>query len=186
MPERIREAIPKILAPAYRRFVLKAPGELERSIGVTLVHLTWIELCEQIKLAGVVADPTSIDAILNNPEDLLDRHLRLTTVKCQTAELLMKLQIVQNALRCAARPANSSDNPLPSHPALPALPSPLSPGEVQTLSSPLPPGKSQTLSSSLPPGEGHGEGSRQAENSPLPLQITQCHADPKNGNPNPR
>jgi len=37
LPERIREAVPRILAPAYRRFVLDAPGELERSIGLTLM-----------------------------------------------------------------------------------------------------------------------------------------------------
>ena len=95
----IRQAVPQILAPAYRRFVLEAPGELERSVGLTLVHLMWLELCDQIQLAAVVGDPSGLDALLKNPEDMIDRHLRLAAVKCQTAELLMKLRVVTEALQ---------------------------------------------------------------------------------------
>ena len=113
LPKNIREAVPKILAPAYRRFVLEAPGELERSIGITLVHLTWLELCDQIQLAVAASDPTSLDAILKNPEDMLDRHLRLATVKCQTAELLLKLQVVQNALNRSPPQTPVLASPLP-------------------------------------------------------------------------
>ena len=120
LPQQVREAVPRILAPAYRRFVLEAPGEMERSIGLTLVHLTWLEICNQVKLAE--ADPDSLEAILNNPDDLLDRHLRLTTVKCQTAELLLKIQVVQNALERSG----SSPGVANSVPTLPALPPPTS------------------------------------------------------------
>lgn len=98
LPPNIRQAVPRILAPAYRRFVLDAPGELERSIGLTLVHLMWLELCDQIQLAMVAGNPAGLDAILKNPEDMIERHLRLTTVKCQTAELLLKLRVVTEAL----------------------------------------------------------------------------------------
>jgi hypothetical protein len=93
MPQEIRLAVSRILAPAYRRFVLDAPGELERSIGLTLVHLMWIEVCDQVKMAVVGADPNSLDAVLSSPDDMIERHLRLATVKCQTAELLLKLRV---------------------------------------------------------------------------------------------
>jgi hypothetical protein len=112
LPQQVREAVPIILAPAYRRFVLEAPGELERSIGLTLVHLTWLELRNQIELA-VASDPNSFEAMLKNPEDMLDRHLRLATAKCQAAELLLKVQLVQNALQRSG-----------TSPALPPLPRP--------------------------------------------------------------
>jgi hypothetical protein len=98
MPENIRQTVSRLLAPAYRRFVLDAPGELERSMGLTLVHLMWLEVCDQAKMAVVGADPQSLDAVLNSPEDMLDRHLRLTAVKCQTAELLMKLRMLGDML----------------------------------------------------------------------------------------
>jgi hypothetical protein len=98
LPEEIRQTVPRILTPAYRRFVIDAHGELERSIGLTLVHLMWLEVCDQIHLAIVTADPTSLDAILKDPEDMIDRHLNLVTAKCQTAELLVKLRLVTEAL----------------------------------------------------------------------------------------
>jgi hypothetical protein len=158
IPEAIREAVPRIIAPAYRRFVLEARDELERTVGLTLVHFTWLELCEQVKLAVAAADPTSLDAMLHNPEDMLERHFRLATIKCQTAELLMKLQIVQNALH------RSTDNAPLSSTA--ALPSPLPPGQSPDDAYPpfpLPPEESPGEIGSPPPsplplGEGQGEG----------------------------
>ena len=57
LPDGVRRAVSRVLAPAYRRFVLDAPGELERSIGLTLVHLMWLEVCDQVRLAEAAADP---------------------------------------------------------------------------------------------------------------------------------
>ena len=114
LPQNIRRAVSRILTPAYRRFVLEAPAELERSVGLTLVHLMWLELCDQIQLATVAGNPTGLDAILKTPEDMIDRHLRLATVKCQTAELLLKLRVATEMLQ---RP-----------PATPSLPSPFARG----------------------------------------------------------
>ena len=49
---------------------------------------------------------------------MLDRHLRLVTVKCQTAELLLKSQVVQNAMqRSGSNPGVA--NSIPTRPALP-------------------------------------------------------------------
>ena len=57
LPENVREAVSRFVAPAYRRFVLDAPSEIEVSIGTTLVHLMWLELCGQLQLAQAAADP---------------------------------------------------------------------------------------------------------------------------------
>ena len=114
-PEEIRRAIPQVLAPAYRQFVLEASGELERSIGLTLVHLIWLEVCCQVHLAVAAADPTSLAAVLNNPEAMIARHLELVMAKCQAAELLVKMRLVSQSLQ---RPSS----------ALPILPPPSSTG----------------------------------------------------------
>lgn len=98
LPEELRQAIPRILTPAYRRFVLEAAGEMERSMGLTLVHLMWLELCGHCQLAVAAANPESIHAILQNPDDLIDRHLRLVATKCQTAELLTKIRLLDEML----------------------------------------------------------------------------------------
>jgi hypothetical protein len=104
LPREIRDAVPRVLAPAYKKFVLEAPGELERSLGLTLVHLTWLEVCDQVRMALATADPTSMEAILSKPDELIGRHLNLITAKCQTAELLVKLRLVTEALNAPPAP----------------------------------------------------------------------------------
>jgi hypothetical protein len=104
LPEAVRQAVPRILVPAYRQFVLDAPDELQRSVGLTLVHLLWLEVCDQLRLVEVVGDPTSLAATLNNPESMIDRHLNLVAAKSQTAELLVKLRLVNEALARSIAP----------------------------------------------------------------------------------
>jgi len=98
LPQIIRDAVSRFVAPAYHRFVLEAPSEIERAIGTTLVHLMWLELCGQLQMAQAAADPESLDALLQNPEELIARHLHLGSVKCQTAELMVKLRVINDAL----------------------------------------------------------------------------------------
>ena len=112
MPENMRQLAARILNPAYRRFVLDARNELERSVGMTLVHLMWLELSGQVELGKTITDRQSVEAILHNPEELIERHLRLTASKCQTAELLLKLRMVDGLLR------QSSFSAPDNHPAL--------------------------------------------------------------------
>ena len=104
LPETIREAVSRFVAPAYRRFVLDAQSEIERAIGTTLVHLMWLELCGQVQMAQAAADPESLDALLQNPEEMTERHLRLASVKCQTAELMVKLRVINDALERSPAP----------------------------------------------------------------------------------
>jgi hypothetical protein len=116
LPAEVRAAVPKILTPAYRRFVLEAPNELERSMGMTLVHLMWLEICGQLQLAVAAADSTSLAAIIDNPEAAIDRHLHLVTAKCRTAELFIKFRAVNEMLD--RRPPAPQKLPLPLQPAV--------------------------------------------------------------------
>lgn len=132
LPKSVRQAVPQILTPAYRRFVLEAPGELERSFGLTLVHLMWLELCDQAKLVAA-ADPNSLDAVLGNVEQLTERHLHLVSAKCQTAELLVKLRLLGETLGAdPLRPGPACQPALPvdaQPPASDYIVSPLTPRE---------------------------------------------------------
>ena len=90
----MREPALRLLPPAYRHFVLDAPDELQRSVGEALVTLTWMELCTQVRLAQLLADPDSIVAILEDPDELTVRHLRLVKAKCRTVTLLVKMKAI--------------------------------------------------------------------------------------------
>ena len=98
IPPDIRQNILRILAPAYQQIVTEAPNEIERSVGATFVHLMWLEMCDQAKMATAVADPTGLDAVLQNPNEMIDRHLRLVGVKCKTAALLIKIQSLRQTV----------------------------------------------------------------------------------------
>lgn len=117
LPDGVRQAVSRVLAPAYRRFVLDAPGELERSVGLTLVHLMWLEVCDHVRLAEAAADPTSLAAVLSNPEEMIGRHLHLAASKCRAAELLTKLRMVREAFE--PPPAAALPAPAPLFPGYP-------------------------------------------------------------------
>jgi hypothetical protein len=102
-----QRAVSEIIIPAYRQLVLEARGEVERSVGITLVHLMWLEICAQIPMAPAVSDKWAAMAMAEDPDVLITRHLHLVAAKCQTAELLSKVRMVGEMLRrgAAATPA---------------------------------------------------------------------------------
>ena len=115
LPETIRDAVSRFVAPAYRRFVLDAASEMERAVGNTLVQVMWLELSAQVQMAQAIADPDPLDALLQDPEQMLDRHLRLAGVKCRTAELMVKLRVINESLeRGKATSAPLTPNPSPA------------------------------------------------------------------------
>jgi hypothetical protein len=123
----LRDAIPRVIAPAYRQFVLEAANEVERSTGNTLVYLIWLELCGQVQLATTVAESIDLDLVLQDPvlqsdrDDLIERYIRLTTLKGRTTELLMKLRVFNRAF------SNPAPTTIPNLPldAASSVPSPI-------------------------------------------------------------
>jgi hypothetical protein len=121
LPPEVRQAASLVVATAYRRFVLDAPNELERSIGTTLVQLTWLELCGQMQLAQIVANPSSPAAVLESPSQLIERHLRLVKTKCQTVAVLARMKAISRMAgawsatggRSPARPLENAQSPPP-------------------------------------------------------------------------
>jgi hypothetical protein len=99
----VRQAVRDILEPAYRRLVVEAQDELERSAGITLVHLMWLEICDQTRLGNIAGDRKSICAIVEDPEESIARHLHLVGAKNSTAELLLKLRMTRAMLERGER-----------------------------------------------------------------------------------
>jgi hypothetical protein len=108
LPQLVLESLTRIIRPAYRAMVLEAPDELERTIGNSIVYLTWLELVNQIRLANALADPTSPAAILHDPDKLTDRCLKLVTAKCQTAGLMLRLRVATDARNRQTEPQTPS------------------------------------------------------------------------------
>lgn len=107
LPESMRQAVADVLAPAYERLVRRVSDDLERSAGITLVHLMWLEISDQLRLAQIVADRDTVLGELaeQRPAEVIAEHLRLVTAKNATAELLVKLRAVRQMLQGTAPPA---------------------------------------------------------------------------------
>jgi hypothetical protein len=113
MPQKVLESLTRIIRPAYRDLVLEAPGELERTIGNSVVYLTWLELVNQIRLANALADPNSPITILHDPDKMTDRCLQLITAKCQAAGLMLRLRLATEARDRQTERQSPSNNGLP-------------------------------------------------------------------------
>ena len=124
LSERARTMIAEIVEPAYEQLVLRARDALEKTTGLTIVHLVWQEILDQIDLAR---DYEHVDSVLNivTParEDLLQRHLQLIYAKLKAANYLMRVRDFRRGLARALREAKAkrlkAPNPGPSGDATP-------------------------------------------------------------------
>jgi hypothetical protein len=105
LPKGVQKAAIEVIKPAYRHMVLEAQSELERSAGITLVHLLWVEVCDQFAMAGVVADRQWIVSMLSKPEEMIQHHLHLVHAKQQATEMVLKLQAFARLLAQQDQPA---------------------------------------------------------------------------------
>ena len=129
LSEGVQRAAGEILVPAYRRLVLEVDDELERSAGMTLVHLMWLEICGQQAMADIVGNRESIYSIVKDPEAQVARHLELLGAKNNTAELLLKLRMVRDMIPDAERRIGPEIS-VPSLPAPAISPPTASPPEM--------------------------------------------------------
>jgi hypothetical protein len=91
VPAAIRQAIGTIILPAWRELVLEADG-MARSLGMTMVHMMWLELLSQADLSR---DYTQVTAVLKLPVDfsgILDQHVKLVNLKLKVAAFLLRLK----------------------------------------------------------------------------------------------
>ena len=94
-----RHTIQEVLAPAYRQFVLDVTDPIERSVGMTVVQLLWLEAWNHEQLVGSFApssDPLLME--LAQPHERISRHLELVAAKCHATELLAKVRLLRQTL----------------------------------------------------------------------------------------
>src|SRR3984885_14238539 len=54
LPPALRQVVSEVLTPAYEELVLRTPTALERTSGLSYMHLIWLEVVEQYHLAKVL------------------------------------------------------------------------------------------------------------------------------------
>ena len=98
-------AIRDIILPAYEQLVLQADDTLQRSLGMTIVHLMWLEVLDQLNLKRQYAKFCLLPQMGYDVAHEVDRHLRLIDAKMKLTKLLLRIR--------ALRPADPAQDPAP-------------------------------------------------------------------------
>ena len=92
VPAEVQQAARELVQPLYDQFVIGAADGLEKSLGVTIAHLLWLEILEQF---DIKREYTQVEAVLNlagNRAEMIDRHLRLIDSKLRVGYFLVRIQ----------------------------------------------------------------------------------------------
>lgn len=89
----LQVAVVGVINPAYRELVLQAAPGLEQSTGLTIVHLLWLEILEQIALARGLPRDTNLES-RRARQAQIDRYLRLVGAKGKASHLLLRIREV--------------------------------------------------------------------------------------------
>ena len=144
VPDEIRQAITEIVQPVYERFVIAADDPLEKSLGVTVSHLLWLEILQQ---ADLKREYTEITAVLEIEKDHgrdIDQHLRIIESKVKVGYLLTRIRELRH--RWNHRPTD-----------FPALPDPAASTAIDVESTPAPDRDPAEPTHSLTRGPNHGK-----------------------------
>ena len=99
LPAGAQVALREIIGPAYVELVASAEGALERSAGLTIVHLMWIEVLQQLEFGCEVAGTRSgLDYTALTNYEALAAHLRVAGAKTKMSSFLLRLKSVQAKL----------------------------------------------------------------------------------------
>ncbi|MDZ7619087.1 MAG: hypothetical protein U1E05_18930 [Patescibacteria group bacterium] len=101
VPESVRQAVAEIIEPAYRQLVATVEDPLERSIGLTLVHMMWLEVLDQHETKHEYL-ATSILELPADRSDMIDRHLRMLNMKVKVGSFLIRLREMRRQSEAAA------------------------------------------------------------------------------------
>lgn len=91
LPEELKVAILDIINPAYRRLVLKAEDGLEKSGGITVIHLLRLEILDQLELTQGLEKSRHLEASEERGKRI-ERHLRVVGAKSKVSNFLFRLK----------------------------------------------------------------------------------------------
>ena len=116
VPEEVQNAAAELVQPLYDQFVINASDCMEKSLGVTITHLLWLEILEQFDLKR---EYTQIQAVLDIPgnrQDMIDRHLRLIDSKLRVGYFLIRIrELAKRRSRRSHAPKQFAPKPNPRH-----------------------------------------------------------------------
>jgi hypothetical protein len=98
VPPEVQRAVAELVQPLYDQFVIGAADGLEKSLGVTITHLLWLEILEQF---DIKREYTQVDAVLGlagNRHEMIDRHLRLIDSKVRVGYFLVRIRDLRKRL----------------------------------------------------------------------------------------
>src|SRR5262249_45975696 len=81
-----------IVEPAYRELVLSSANALEASMGMTYVHLLWLELIEAIDLGKDMGRTLPRGEGTDNHQQKIGRHMRLIAQKDRVAKFILEVE----------------------------------------------------------------------------------------------
>jgi hypothetical protein len=100
LPAALRAKLAALINPIYHELVLMARPGLAQSTGLTIVHLMWLEILDQIEIArkqyapDPSNDPQQLVAYVSKTEtrvEMIERHLRLVHAKLKASDFLLRL-----------------------------------------------------------------------------------------------
>jgi hypothetical protein len=113
MPHALTTAIADVVNPTYRELVLEASSALERSTGLSVVYLLWMEIIDHLELHVPVdcrTDPVGL--LADRRARTLEHHLRLVHAKLKATELLIRLKEFKQQWDPAVRNRRDERRPL--------------------------------------------------------------------------
>jgi hypothetical protein len=112
VPPEVQQAITELIEPTYQEFVVGSADGLERSIGISLTHLLWLEILEQFDMKRQY---TQVDAVLNLPgqrHESIAQHLRLIESKVRVGYFLVRIRELAEQAATRSRSAINSPHVL--------------------------------------------------------------------------
>lgn len=92
VPDELREAAMRIIKPMYEESVLWSDDPLEKSLGVTVTHLLWLELIQQYDIRR---EYTTVNATLGIPYPVhgaIEQLLRTIGSKVRVGHLMLQIR----------------------------------------------------------------------------------------------
>ena len=113
LPAALRAAVDEVVRPAHEQLVRAAEPGMERSIGITIVQLMWMEVLDQWELpsrrqplaeSGEPLEPSAD----SGREKIIQRHLRRSAPSCGPANVRRLQQFKQRCDQHRSRGADRS------------------------------------------------------------------------------
>lgn len=92
VPAEVRQALAEVVQPVYERIVLRVDDPLEKSLGVTIAHLLWLEVLQQFDLKREYVQYSAVLGLSENRSALIEQHLRIIYSKVKVGYFLARLR----------------------------------------------------------------------------------------------